>query len=331
MLKQTIEKLLLQEDLSAEESKWATHEILGGANAYQTAAFLMLMRAKGETVDELFGVIEGMRTLMVRVSVDCPVLDIVGTGGDGAHTLNISTASAILAASCGVKIAKHGNRSVSSLCGSADVLDILGVNIQATPEQIGRSIEEIGIGFMFAPNFHPALQHLKEVRKALGTRTLFNHIAPLLNPAAAQHLMFGVFSENFLEIAASLLLRLNLSRSFVFHGCGLDELSCVGPSQVIEIHENEMHRFVLDPAEFGLKYCRLEDLKGRDARYNADKMMEAFNGKDNPFADTIALNAGVAVYLYGKTESIMEGVNQAKAHLREKKADELLTRWREHV
>jgi anthranilate phosphoribosyltransferase len=331
MLKQTIEKLLLQENLSAEESKCATHEILTNANSHQIAAFLMLMRAKGETVDELFGVIEGMRNLMVHVSINCPVLDIVGTGGDGAHTLNISTASAILAASCGVKIAKHGNRSVSSLCGSADVLDVLGVNIQATPEQIGRSIEKIGIGFMFAPKFHPALQHLKEIRKGLGTRTLFNIIAPLLNPATAQHLMLGVFNEDLLEIAASLLLRLNSSRSFVFHGCGLDELSCVGPSKVFEVGKKGIHRFILDPLEFGLKYCQVGDLKGKDAHYNAEKILEAFNGEDSPFADTIALNAGVANYLYGKTESIMEGIHIAKTHLREKKANELLIRWREYV
>jgi anthranilate phosphoribosyltransferase len=331
MLKQTIEKLLVQENLSIEESKSAIHEILASANSYQTAAFLMLMRAKGETVDELFGIIEGMRNLMVRVSVNCPVLDIVGTGGDGAHTLNISTASAILAASCGVKIAKHGNRSVSSLCGSADVLDILGVNIQATPEQIRRSIEEMGIGFMFAPQFHPTMQHLKEVRKGLGTRTLFNIIAPLLNPAEAQHLMLGVYHEDLLEIAAALLVRLNSSRSLVFHGCGLDELSCIGPSKVIEVSEKGVRRFILDPIEFGLNYCSLEDLKGKDARYNADKILEVFNGKDNPFADTIALNAGVAIYLYGKTASIMEGITIAKAHLKEKKAEELLVRWREHV
>lgn len=331
MLKQTIEKLLLQENLSSEESQSATHEILTEANAYQTAAFLMLMRAKGETVEELLGVIEGMRRLMVRVHVNCPVLDIVGTGGDGAQTLNISTASAILSASCGVKIAKHGNRSVSSLCGSADVLDVLGVNIHATPEQIGRSIEDIGIGFMFAPDFHPALQHLKEVRKGLGTRTLFNIIAPLLNPAHAEHLMLGVFNEDLLEIAASLLLRLNSRRSFVFHGCGLDELSCLGPSNVIEVSEKGIQRFILDPEEFGLKRCSLDDLKGKDARYNADQILEAFNGKATPFADTIAFNAGVAIYLYGIAESIAEGMNIAKACLREKKANELLIRWRSYV
>jgi anthranilate phosphoribosyltransferase len=331
MLEQAIEKLLLQEDLSTEESKGATYEILTHANGYQTAAFLMLMRAKGETVDELLGMMEEMRNLMVRISVNCPVLDIVGTGGDGAHTLNISTASAILAASCGVKIAKHGNRSVSSHCGSADVLDRLGINIQATPKQIERSIEEIGIGFMFAPQFHPALHHLKEVRKGLGTRTLFNIIAPLLNPARAQYLMLGVFNEDLLEIAAALLLRLNLSRSLVFHGCGLDELSCLGPSKVIEVNNNQVHRFVLDPVKFGLNYCQLESLKGQDARYNADKIIEAFNGNDTPFADTIAFNAGVAIYLYGKTKSILEGIHLAKNHLKEKKANELLIRWKKYV
>jgi anthranilate phosphoribosyltransferase len=329
MLKQTIEKLLSHENLSTEESQSVIHKILTEANAHQIAAFLMLMRAKGETVDELLGMIEGMRHLMVRVSVNCTLLDIVGTGGDGAHTLNISTASAILAASCGVKIAKHGNRSVSSLCGSADVLDALGINIQATPEQIQSSIEEIGIGFMFAPNFHPTLQRLKEIRKGLGTRTLFNIIAPLLNPAQAQHLMLGVYSEQLLEIVGPLLMRLNLRHSFVFHGCGgLDELSCYGPSKVLEVTENGIRRFILDPAEFGLKRCSLEALKGRDAQYNAEKILEAFNGKESPFADTIALNAGVAVYLYGHAESIMEGISTAKAHLRAKKANEVLTCWR---
>ena len=213
VLKQTIEKLIFREDLTKEESSLAIHEALGDANPFQTAAFLVLMRAKGETVEEIQGVIEAMRSLMVRVPLSCPVLDIVGTGGDGAHTLNISTASAILAASCGVEIAKHGNRSVSSLAGSADVLEAVGVDIHQTPEQIKRCIEEIGIGFMFAPDFHPALKDLKEIRKGLSVRTLFNIIGPLLNPAGAEHLMLGVFSEDLMEIAADLLLRLKSRRS----------------------------------------------------------------------------------------------------------------------
>jgi anthranilate phosphoribosyltransferase len=330
-LKVAIEKLLLQENLSIEESKFAIHEVLTDANPFQITAFLMLMRAKGETVDELLGIIEEMRSLMVHVPVAHPVLDIVGTGGDGAHTLNISTASAILAASCGVKIAKHGNRSVSSLCGSADVLDALGIDIHCKPEQIVRSIEEIGIGFMFAPEFHPALKHLKEVRKGLGTRTLFNIIAPLLNPAKAQHLMLGVFNEKLLDIVASVLLRLNARRSFVFHGCGLDELSCIGPSKVLEVTKEGIHSFILDPVSLGLNRCSLDDLRGKDAKYNAKKIVETFDGIEGPFADTIALNAGVAVYLYGNAESIESGIAIAKSHLKEKKANELLSRWRSHV
>ncbi len=331
MLKQALDKLLAKQNLSSEECKRAGLEILSGANAYKCAAFLMLMRAKGETAEELLGIIEAMHSCMVRVHAKTPVLDIVGTGGDGAHTLNISTASAILAASCGVKVAKHGNRSVSSRCGSADVLEILGVNIDAAPKQVEEAIEKIGIGFMFAPKFHPALLHLKEVRKGLGTRTLFNIIAPLLNPAQAEHFMLGVFDENLLEIVASLLVRLKVRKSFVFHGCGLDELSSAGPAKVLEVSESGIKRFVLKPEDFGLKRCSIEDLKGKDARYNADKILEALDGKESPFAETIALNAGAAIYLYGKTDSIGEGINLAKTHLKEKKAKALLTAWRNHV
>jgi anthranilate phosphoribosyltransferase len=279
----------------------------------------------------LIGIIQAMRHLMIQVPVSSPVLDIVGTGGDGAHTLNISTASAILAASCGVKIAKHGNRSVSSLCGSADVLEALGIDIYRNPAQISRSIAEIGIGFIFAPEFHPALKHLKEIRKGLGTRTLFNIIAPLLNPAQAEHLMLGVFSEQLLEIAARILQRLNTRRSFVFYGCGLDELSCIGPSQVIEVTNEGLRPFILDPSALGLNRCSLTDLQGKDAAYNARKILEAFNGVESAFADTIALNAGSALYLYGKTDSIQDGVTLAKEHLKERKANEVLSRWRAHV
>jgi anthranilate phosphoribosyltransferase len=275
MLKNVIEKLLIREDLTQEESQLAIREVLNDGNAHQSAAFLMLLRAKKETVEELLGIIEELQSQMVQVSVSCPTLDIVGTGGDGAHTLNISTASAFLAAKCGVKIAKHGNRSVSSLCGSADVLEALGVNIHQTAEEVARSIEEKNFGFMFAPNFHPAFKSLKEVRRGLNMRTLFNMIGALLNPARAEHLMLGVFSEDILGIASSLVQKLKTRRSFVFHGCGLDELSCVGPSKVIEVTQEGMRAFVLDPADFGLKRCSVEDLRGKDAQYNAAKILDA--------------------------------------------------------
>lgn len=328
MLKQAIEKLVERQHLTQEESALAIRDVLTAANPHQAAAFLMLMRAKGETVEELQGIIEAMRAAMVRVHFNFPVLDIVGTGGDGAHTLNISTASAILAASCGVKIAKHGNRSVSSLAGSADVLEAMGIDIHQTPEQIQRSVEQLGIGFMFAPNFHPALKQIKEVRKGLNTRTFFNLIGPLLNPAGAEHLMIGVSSESWIEIAAALLQRLNVRRSLVFNSCGLDELSTLGPARVIEVSEGSCKSFVLDPQQLGLKHCTIEDLRGRDAHYNAEKLLATFAGEESGFADTIALNAGVAAYLYGITTSIPEGIVLAKTHLREKRALHFFIRWK---
>jgi anthranilate phosphoribosyltransferase len=331
MLGKMIEKLLKREDLSKEESALALLDMLAGANPHQIAAFLLLIRAKGESVEELHGIVEVMRSRMVRVQAATAVLDIVGTGGDGAHTLNISTASAILAASCGVKIAKHGNRSVSSSAGSADVLEALGIALHQSPEQIGRSIEEIGIGFMFAPDFHPAFKQLKEIRKGLGTRTLFNMIGPLLNPAGAQHFMLGVCSRDFVEITASLLSRLNVGKSLVFHGCGLDELSCMGPSYVIEVLGEEKRELVIDPLHFGLKRCSLEDLRGQSAQYNAQKLLKTFAGEEGAFADTIALNAGFAAYLYGVTKTPEEGVELARAHLKEKKALHLLEQWRNYV
>ncbi|MBI2809532.1 MAG: anthranilate phosphoribosyltransferase [Candidatus Melainabacteria bacterium] len=326
MLKERIEKLLVREDLSQEESSLAIHELMSEANPHQIAAFLVLMRAKGETVDELQGIIEAMGNFMKPVRTSFAVLDIVGTGGDGAHTLNISTASAILAASMGVKVAKHGNRSVSSLCGSADVLEALHLPIDNNPEEVAQAIETLGFGFMFAPRFHPALMHLKEVRKGLNLRTVFNIIGPFLNPARAEHLMLGVFNEKLLDIAAALLLRLKTKRSFVFCGCGIDELSTIGPAKVIEVTENAVRAFILDPQEFGLKRCTLDDLRGKDAQYNAQKILSALEGDASTFADTIALNAGVAAYIYGAVDSIQKGIDLAQEHLRDKKALALLKR-----
>jgi anthranilate phosphoribosyltransferase len=330
MLKSAIEKLITRQNLSQKESSLAMHDMLSEADPHQIAAFLALMRAKGETVEELHGITEAMRTLMVSVSIDYPVLDIVGTGGDGAHTLNISTASAILAASCGVKIAKHGNRSVSSQSGSADVLEALGVPIRQTSDQIKCCIDQLNIGFLFAPDFHPALKHIKDIRKGLNIRTLFNIIAPLLNPARAEHLMLGVFSEELLDIVASLLFRLGTQQSFVFHGKGLDELSCLGPAKVLEVSEQGIRSFVLDPLAFGLKRCSLQDLRGKDAHYNAEQILQTFSGQEGAFADTIILNAGVALYLYGLVPNIQAGIEQARLQLKNEQALKLLHQWRAH-
>ncbi len=330
MLRPYLEKLLAKQDLSQEESAAAIGQILSEAPSSQVAAFLMLLRQKKETADELLGAVLAMQGRMVPVRTFSPVLDIVGTGGDGAHTLNISTASSLVAASCGVKIAKHGNRSVSSLSGSADVIEALGIPLNRSAEEIIRSITEVGIGFMFAPDFHPALKRVKEVRKELKVRTLFNIIGPLLNPARAEHLMVGVFHEELLGICAEVLHKLHVKRSFVFHGCGLDELSCIGPSQVIEVSEKGLRSFVLDPKDYGFKSCTLSDLKGKEAAYNAEKIIKALEGKESAFADTIALNAGVAVYLYGIAPSIQEGIFLCKRHLKNGNTLNLLNRWKSH-
>ncbi|MES2122206.1 MAG: anthranilate phosphoribosyltransferase [Chlamydiota bacterium] len=325
-----LEQLMKQEDLTEEQCYAALQEILTGANPHQTAAFLALMRAKGETAAELAGVIKAMEEKMIPVALSIPVLDIVGTGGDGAHTLNISTGSAILAASCGVKIAKHGNRSVSSLCGSADVLEALGIRIDMSAREVKSCVEEIGIGFMFAPHFHPAMQQVKEVRSALKMRTLFNLVGPLLNPAHARHRMVGVAHAELLKPFAELLAGEQRGRSLVFHGCGLDEISCVGPAQVIEINGKEMREFTLDPLELGLPRCALSDLRGGDAKQNSKHLLRIFSGEKSAAADTLALNAACALYVYGSAPSIQEGLAIAQQSLKEHKAMQLIEKWRNY-
>lgn len=327
MLRQAIEKLIDKRDLSQEESSAAMREIFHNADPHQISAFLVLMRAKGETLEELIGIVEAMRHLMIPVRCSSPVLDIVGTGGDGAKTVNISTGSSLLAASCGVKIAKHGNRSVSSLCGAADVLEVLGVEVSSSPEEVAASIERVGIGFMFAPRFHPALQTLAPIRKGLKIRTFFNIIGPLLNPASAQYQMIGVFHEELLDLVAQALYRLGTKHALVFHGCGLDELSCVGPARALEVTPKGMTPHIIDPQKLGLPLCSLEDLRGGNAQHNAALLLAAFGGKEGPIANTLALNAGVALFLYGLVSSYEEGIQLALKKLKEGAPLQLLKEW----
>jgi len=327
MLQTVIDKLVEQKNLTKQESAAVIQEIL--QYPFQISAFLALMRAKGETTEEIAGIVETMRSFMHPVRCKTPVLDIVGTGGDGAHTVNISTGSAILAATCGVKIAKHGNRSVSSLCGAADVLEVLGIKIEVSPEEVAAAIEKVGIGFMFAPLFHPAMQQLALIRKGLKMRTVFNMIGPLLNPAGAEYQMIGVFRPEILELMASSLFQLGTKRSLVFHGTGLDELSCVGPAEAIEVTPQGMQRVVIDPQKLGLKRCNVEDLKGGDARHNADLLLRTFEGEQGAIADTLALNAGIALTLYGITTSFEEGIAFAQEKLKERACLKLLKEWKE--
>lgn len=328
MLRPTIEKLMRREHLDSIVCQQVFDEILDPSiNPLQIAAFLILLRAKQETPEELAAIVKALRKKMINVPTSTRVLDIVGTGGDGFNTINISTGSAILAASCGVKIAKHGNRSVSSLTGSADVLEALGINIHLTPQQINKSIDEIGIGFCYSPYFHPMMQTLKAIRKQLNLPTTFNILGPLLNPAKAQHTILGVMNETLMSIMADVLIQTGSKRSMVVHGSGLDEISCVGPVKIIETNGNKKNEYSLDPLDLGLSRCRIEDLRGGDARTNAQLLLNTFKGKRGPIAETLILNAAVALYIYGTHSSISDAISHVSDRLYRGEAFTLLTKW----
>jgi len=324
MLKNYIDKLLGRENLTAKEMESAIENILNGADSHQVAAFLVLLRAKKETADEILGVVRGMQKNMIALNLSIPVLDIVGTGGDGVNTINISTGAAILAASCNVKIAKHGNRSVSSQCGSADVLEALGVNINLTPIEVAQCVEKVGIGFCFAPNFHPAMKAIKDMRKNLRVPTCFNILGPLLNPARAKYLLVGVFKEELIHLMAEVILTIGVRKALVFHGSGLDELSCVGPAKVLEVTTDVIKPMILDPEDFGLPRCSITDLRGGTAKENAKVLLDVFHGKAGPVANTLIFNAAVALYIYGITTSIEEAIPQVKNSINTGKALRLL-------
>ncbi len=328
MLRPSIEKLMRREHLDSLACQQVLDEILDPSmNPLQIAAFLMLLRAKQETAEELTAIVKALRDKMIMVPTNTTVLDIVGTGGDGFNTINISTGSAILAASCGVNIAKHGNRSISSLTGSADILEALGINIHLTPEQISQSIDEIGIGFCYSPLFHPMMQTLRYLRKQLNVPTTFNILGPLLNPTHAQHTILGVLDEALMPIMADVLIQTGSKRSIVAHGKGLDEISCVGPVKIIETNGNEKHAYSLDPLDCGFSYCRIEDLRGGDAKTNAKLLLNTFKGKRGPIAETLILNASVALYIYGLHSSISDAISHVSDSLYRGEAFTLLTKW----
>lgn len=328
ILKASIQTLMRGENLSPAHCQQVMEEILNpSSSAMQIAALLVLLRSKGETAEELFAIVNSLRDKMVCVSTPHIVLDIVGTGGDSLHTVNISTGSAILAASCGIKIAKHGNRSVSSLTGSADVLEALGINIQLSPEKISKSIDEVGIGFCYSPNFHQATQAIRQIRKELSVPTTFNYIGPFLNPACAAHMILGVADATLLSTMAEVLILMNSKKSVIVHGMGLDEISCVGPANIIEIYQGETNEYFLDPHDLGLSYCTIADLRGGDAKTNATLLLDTFKGKIGPIADTLVLNAAVALYVYGLYASINEALSCARDNLASGAALTLLKNW----
>ena len=316
MLRESIEKLIKHTSLSQEESYQAGQKLLDAADPHQAGAFLALLRSKGETADELLGLIQAIREKSIFIKMDRAVLDIVGTGGDNAGTINISTGSALLAAACGVSVVKHGNRAVSSNCGSADVLEALGYDIHTSPDDLQKVLAETDFAFCFAPDYHPALQSVRLIRKGLKIPTVFHLLGPLLNPAGIDHLILGVFDPNAVDLMADVLFRLGTKKSIVFHGNGIDELSCLGPVRARFVTDRGVEEITIDPVKLGLKQCTLNDLSGKDAAFNAKALQEALSGKESGLADTLILNAAVALFLYGSADSMAEGIEKVKERIR---------------
>jgi anthranilate phosphoribosyltransferase len=332
MLKPYLLKLLNKEHLTRKQAaELMTIFLHEDNNLSQMASALSLMRAKPETTDELLGFIDTLRLNMIPISCSYPVLDIVGTGGDGAHSLNISTGASILASACGVKVVKHGRRAVSSRCGSADVLEQLGVAIEHDESILVKEckdcLDELGITFCFAQRFHPMLKKITSIRKELNIPTSLNLIAPLLNPSEPQHYLLGVYDEQLLEPIADVLFALNTKHSIVCHGNGMDELSTLGPTKMIEITSNGKRSFILDPCALGFRLANTSELSGEDAAYNAIAIQRVFAGEKSAFADTLILNAATAVYLYGLTPSIEEAILKVRYHLNNSHAKQLLQNW----
>jgi anthranilate phosphoribosyltransferase len=303
-------------DLSRDEARAVMDAIMSGAATQaQIGGLLIGLRAKGETVYEITGFAEAMAAHVVRVTpTRTPLVDVVGTGGDGAGTFNISTTAAIVAAAAGAAVAKHGNRAASSACGSADVLEQLGIALEQTPERIATSIDTHGFGFMFARAHHPAMRYAAPVRQELGTRTVFNVLGPLANPAGARDGVFGVYAAPLARTYAETLAGLGARRAFVVHGDGgLDELSPSGPSLVLEIVDGDIREAELDPRALGIYPTPPDDLRGGDARANADAVVRVLAGERSGRRDAVVLNAAGAVVAAGIAADLGEGVEVASA------------------
>jgi anthranilate phosphoribosyltransferase len=302
--------------LSREESREVMATIMAGeATQAQIAGFLVALRAKGETADEIAGAAEAMRDHVLPVHpARTDVVDVVGTGGDGGRTLNISTAAAIVAAAAGAAVAKHGNRAVSSASGSADVLEALGFRLEQEPEAIAESIDRLGFGFMFAPSHHPAMRHAAPVRRELGTRTIFNVLGPLTNPAGTRAGVFGVYSADLVRTIADALARLGTRRAFVVHGFGgIDELSPCGPNTVSEVVDGTVSDRVIDPHDLGLERSDPASLRGGGPAENAAEIRSILDGYgDGAKRDAVLLNAAGAIAAAGHADDLREGLEVAR-------------------
>lgn len=328
MIKEALLKVVDRENLTREEMEAAMGEIMEGqvSNAL-IAAFITALRMKGETVDEITGAARVMRRKVTRIplkgrpvtldhddiNLDLEtIMDTCGTGGDGTNTFNISTVCAFVVAGAGMKVAKHGNRAVSSCCGSADVLTALGVNIDISPEDVGRCIDELGIGFLYAPMLHSSMKHAIGPRREIGIRTIFNMLGPLTNPAGASAQVLGVYEATLTDKMAHVLLNLGTKRAMVVHGMdGLDEITITRESRISEVKDAGVHTWFLDPRDYGFKLAAAEDILGGDAAQNAAIAKDILGGKPGAGRDIVILNSGAALYVGGKAGSVAEGFKMA--------------------
>ncbi|GGI25523.1 anthranilate phosphoribosyltransferase [Bradyrhizobium guangdongense] len=309
-LKSIIGKVATGASLSREEAASAFDAVMSGeATPSQMGGLLMALRVRGETVEEITGAVTAMRSKMLTVDAPADAVDIVGTGGDGSGSVNVSTCASFIVSGAGLPVAKHGNRALSSRSGAADVLASLGVKIDLRPEQVGRCVRECGIGFMFAPAHHPAMKNVGPTRVELATRTIFNLLGPLSNPAGVKRQMVGVFSRQWVQPLAQVLKNLGSESAWVVHGSdGLDEITLTGPTFVSALHNGDIRSFEVTPEDAGLSRCEPGALKGGDADANAIALQNVLDGKPSPYRDVALLNAAAAFIVAGRARDLKEGV-----------------------
>ncbi len=326
-----IRALLEQRYLTLEQTQQAFRLIMeGSATPAQMGAFLAALRMKGETDEEMTGAAMAIRACMVKVRAPEKAMDVCGTGGDNLGTLNISTAVAFVLAACGVPVAKHGNKAVSSQSGSADVLSALGVNVEGDAALAAKSLREVGLCFMAAPRFHAAMRHVAPIRRELGVRTLFNLLGPLCNPAGTRYQLMGVYDKKWLVPVAKVLHSLGSHSAWVVHGeDGLDELTTTGLTYVAELKQGTIREFTLTPEEAGLKRATIEELQGGDAAYNAGRLEALLTGKKDAYRDAVLFNTAAALMVAGKVDNIINGIKSAEEAVDNKQAFNVLMRLKE--
>jgi len=316
VIQEAIKKVVDRKDLDRAEAVEVMKEIMsGGATEAQISCLITALRMKGETIEEITGFACTMREFAVKVRAETSsglIVDTCGTGGDVSGTFNISTCSVFVTAGAGVTVAKHGNRSVSSKCGSADLMEAIGVRLDMPVEKIEQSLREIGLAFLFAPKMHPAMKHAIGPRKQIAVRTVFNILGPMTNPAGANAQVMGVYTPDLVEPLANVLNNLGTKHSFVVHGSGLDELALTGETRVSEITEGRVKNYVISPGDYGLKQCSLEDLRGGDAGANLDILTGILKGDKGPKRDAVLLNAAAAITAGGAAKDIKEGIRIAE-------------------